>query len=47
MNFLDEFQSMVSKSPDKTALVDFNGDRVTTYQELDTLSRRVAQSLVR
>ncbi len=45
MNFLDEFQSMVSKSPDKTALVDFNGDRVTTYQELDTLSRRVAAKL--
>ena len=45
MNFLDEFQSMVSKSPDKAALVDFNGDRVTTYQELDTLGRRVAAKL--
>lgn len=47
MNFLDEFQSMVSKSPDKAALVDFNGDRVTTYQELDTLGRRVAAKLGR
>lgn len=45
MNFLDEFKSIVSKYPDKAAMADYNGERVTTYQELDTLSRRVAAKL--
>ncbi len=46
MNFLDEFQSMVRRYPDKTAMVDLGGKRSTTYRELDTLSRKVAAKLL-
>ncbi len=46
MNFLDEFQVMARKYQDKAALADCNGQRVTTYGELDTLSRRIAAKLV-
>ena len=45
MNFLDEFQSMVRRYPDKTAIVDRGGRRTTTYRELDALSRRIAAKL--
>lgn len=46
MNFLDEFQSMVRRYPDKTAIVDLGGKRSTTYRELDSLSRKVAAKLL-
>ena len=46
MNFLDEFQVMVRKYPDKAALADCNGERMTTYGELYTLSGRIAAKLV-
>ena len=46
MNFLDEFQVMGRKYPNKPALADCNGERVTTYEELDALSRRIAAKLV-
>ncbi|MCI8483897.1 MAG: amino acid adenylation domain-containing protein [Lachnospiraceae bacterium] len=45
MNFLDELQKIVHQYPDKTAIVDYNGTRSTTYQELYTLSRKVAAKL--
>ena len=45
MNFLDEFQSIVRRFPDKTAIVDRGGKRSTTYEELDVLSRRIAAKL--
>lgn len=32
MNFLDEFQVMVSKYPDRAAVADYNGERITTYR---------------
>lgn len=47
MNFLDQFQFMVSKYPDRAAVADCNGERVTTYRELDTLCRRIAAKLGR
>ncbi|MCI8665297.1 MAG: amino acid adenylation domain-containing protein [Dorea sp.] len=46
MNFLDEFQSMVRRYPDKAAIVDHGGKRCTTYEELDVLSRRIAKKLI-
>ena len=46
MNFLDEFQVMVRKYPNRPALADCNGERVTTYRELEALSRRIAAKLV-
>lgn len=46
MNFLDEFQVMVRKYPQRAALADCNGERVTTYEELNTLSGRIAAKLV-
>ncbi|MCI9174037.1 MAG: amino acid adenylation domain-containing protein [Lachnospiraceae bacterium] len=45
MNFLEEFQQIVRKYPDKTAVVDDNGSRSATYLELDALSRKVAAKL--
>ena len=45
MNILDEFQFVVRKYPDKAAVVDYNGERRTTYQKLYTLSCRVAAKL--
>ena len=46
MNFLDEFQFIVGKYSDRAALADCNGERITTYGELDVLSRRIAAKLV-
>lgn len=46
MDFLDEFQFMVRKNPDRAALADCNGERMTTYGELDALSGRIAAKLV-
>ena len=46
MNFLDEFQVMVRKYPQRAALADCNGERITTYEELNTLSGRIAAKLV-
>lgn len=46
MNFLDEFQFIAGKYRNKAALGDCNGERITTYGELDTLSRRIASKLV-
>lgn len=46
MNFLDELQVMVHKYPHRAALADCNGERVTTYEELDALSGRIAAKLV-
>ena len=45
MNILDEIQFVVRKYPDKAAVVDYNGERRTTYQRLYTLSCRVAAKL--
>lgn len=45
MNFLDMFQKMVKQYPDRTAIVDFNGARHTTYRELWEKSLRVAAKL--
>ncbi len=47
MNFLEEFESVLEKYSDNTAIVDYNGNRSTTYRQLDTLSRRVAAKLKR
>ena len=44
-NFLDKFQDIVSQYPDRTAIVDMDGARSTTYRELGELSRRVAAKL--
>ncbi|MDE5967153.1 MAG: amino acid adenylation domain-containing protein, partial [Lachnospiraceae bacterium] len=46
MNFLDEFQVIVRKYPDRAAIVDCNGERNTTYGELDILSRKIASKLM-
>ncbi len=32
MNFSDEFQFIVRKYPDRAAVADYNGDRVTYYR---------------
>lgn len=45
MNFLDEFQFMVHKYPDKAAIVDLNGERIMAYQELYALSCKIAAKL--
>mgnify|MGYP002508989166 CR=1 FL=1 len=42
---LDRFQHIVSQYPDRTAIVDMDGARCTTYRELGELSRRVAAKL--
>ena len=34
MNFLDDFQYVVRTYPQKAALADCNGERMTTYGEL-------------
>lgn len=47
MNFLDEFQYVVRTYPQKTALADCNGERTTTYGELEALSRRIAAKLLK
>ncbi len=47
MNFLDEFQYVVRTYPQKAALADCNGERMTTYGELETLSRRIAAKLLK
>ena len=47
MNFLDEFQYVVRTYPQKTALADCNGERMTAYKELETLSRRIAAKLLK
>lgn len=44
-NFLDRFQEIVHQYPDKTAIVDMDGARSTTYWELSILSRKVAAKL--
>lgn len=44
-NFLDRFQEMVHWYPDKTAIVDMDGSRHTTYRELSILSGKVAAKL--
>ncbi len=44
-NFLGKFQDIVSQYPDRTAIVDMDGARSTTYRELGELSRRVAAKL--
>ena len=46
MNFLDEFQYVVRTYPQKTALADCNGERMTTYKELEALSCRIAAKLL-
>ena len=33
MNFLDEFQYVVRTYPQKTALADCNGERMTAYKD--------------
>ena len=45
MNFLDEFQYTVYKYPDRPAVADYNGERVTTYRELYTLGCKIAAKL--
>ncbi|MCI9446163.1 MAG: amino acid adenylation domain-containing protein [Lachnospiraceae bacterium] len=45
MSFLDEFQQIVYQYPERVALVDYNGERRTTYRELDVLSRKIAAKL--
>ncbi len=47
MNFLDDFQYVVRTYPQKAALADCNGERMTTYGELENLSRRIAAKLLR
>ncbi len=44
-NFLDRFEQIVDRYPDKAAIVDMDGARCTTYRELRDLSRRVAAGL--
>ncbi len=46
MNFLEEFQYMAQRHPEKAAIVDCNGERTTSYLELETLSRRIAAKLL-
>lgn len=45
MNFLETFLSQVEKFSDHIAIVDYNGARSTTYQELYELSGRIAAKL--
>ena len=45
MNFLDEFQYMVRKYPNRPAIADYNGERITTYRELYILSCKIAAKL--
>ena len=45
MNILDEFRIIVRKYADRAAVADYNGERVTNYQELYTLSCRIAAKL--
>ena len=47
MNFLDDFQYVVRTYPQKAALADCNGERMTTYGELENLSRRIAAKLLK
>lgn len=46
MNFLEEFQYMAQRYSEKAAIVDYNGERTTSYLELETLSRRIAAKLL-
>lgn len=46
MNFLEEFQYMAQRYPERAAIVDCNGERTTSYLELETLSRRIAAKLL-
>lgn len=46
MNFLEEFQYMAQRYSEKAAIVDCNGERTTSYLELETLSRRIAAKLL-
>ncbi|MBQ0005870.1 MAG: AMP-binding protein, partial [Alistipes sp.] len=45
MNFIDLFKKSVAEYSQRTALVDRNGERSTTYAELDRLSSLVAGKL--
>lgn len=45
MNFLDEFKQMACRYSDKTALIDCNGTRKTTYRELYSLCRKIEAKL--
>ena len=45
MNFLDEFPYMVRKYPNRPAIADYNGERITTYRELYILSCKIAAKL--
>ena len=45
MNFLDFFDKAAKEHQDKIALVDKNGNRHTSYNELDKLSGRIAAKL--
>lgn len=45
MYFLDKFAEVTKKYPDRTALVDMEGTRATTYYNLDRLSDRIANTL--
>lgn len=45
MNFLDEFQYTVRKYPDRPAVADYNGERITTYRELYILGCKIAAKL--
>ena len=43
--FLELFEANVRKSPEKTAIVDRDGERCTTYGALDELSGRICTAL--
>ena len=45
MSFLDQIRSFAKEAPQKTALVDLDGARATSYGELDALSGRIAAKL--
>ena len=44
--FLDQFEENRKQSPSRAAIVDLEGTRTTSYEELDQLSGRIAAALL-
>ena len=44
---MKQFYSFAGKTPEKAAIVDNGGDRVTSYKELDEMSGRIAAWLIK
>ena len=45
MRFLDQLRLFAKEDPQKTAIVDRDGERAVSYAELDALSGRIAAKL--